>query len=119
MTIKERRLNDVTILELDGKLTQEGSVVLRARSTAVIQGGTRKLILNLAHVEYIDGNGVGALTACYVTLRKLNGRLTLVHINDHLQQVFTLTKLSSVFETFDSESAALESYSRNEKTCSG
>lgn len=110
MTIQERKLNDVTILDFEGQLTLEGNVLFRNRTTAVIQAGARKLILNLARVEYIDGNGVGALTACYITLRQVNGRLKLLHPNDHLQKILTLTKLSSVFETFDSESAAVESY---------
>ena len=110
MKIQEHKLDDVTILELEGQLTAEGIVLFRESATAAIQDGTRKLILNLARVEYIDGNGVGALTACFITLRQLNGRIKLLHPNPRLRRVLAITKLITVFETFDSESAAIESY---------
>ena len=110
MKIREHKLDDVTILELEGQLTHEGNAVFRELSSAVIKAGARKLILNLAQVEYIDGSGVGALTACFITLRRVNGRIKLLHLNDRLQRVLTITRLITVFETFDSESAALDSY---------
>ena len=110
MKIREHKLDDVTILELEGQLTKQGNVRFRESAAAAIQDGARKLILNLAQVEYIDGNGVGALTACFITLRQMNGRIKLLHPNDRVQRVLAITKLINVFETFDSESAAIASY---------
>lgn len=110
MKIREYNLNDVTILELEGQLTREENAVFRELSAALIQAGARKLILNLSQVEYIDGSGVGALTSCFITLSGVNGRVKLLHLNDRLQRVLTITRLITVFEIFDSESAALDSY---------
>lgn len=116
MKIREHKLDDVTILELEGQLTKEGNLLFRKCTTAAIHDGARKLILNLSRVESIDGNGVGALTACYITLRQVNGRIKLLHLNDRLQRVLAITRLITVFETFDSESAAIESYVERKET---
>ena len=110
MKIIERRLEDVTVLELDGHLALEANAQFRAYVTAAIEAGARKLIVNMARVEYMDSCGLGELIACYTSLQKVSGRIRLLYLNQRLQHLLTITKLYTVFETFDSEAAAVSSF---------
>jgi anti-sigma B factor antagonist len=110
MNVTERTLDDVTLLELDGHLALEANAVFRTRVRAAIDAGARKLIVNMAKVEYMDSSGLGELIACYTTLQKVSGRVRLLHLNRRLQQLLAITKLYTVFETFDSEAAAISSF---------
>ncbi len=112
MNIIERRLNDVTVLELDGNLALEGNVQFRKRVAAAIDAGARKLIVNMARVPYMDSSGLGELISCYTTLQRVSGRVKLLHLSDRLQHLLVITKLTTVFETFDSEPAAVASFSQ-------
>ncbi len=112
MNIIERTLNDVTVLDLDGKLVLEDNAQFRKRVTAIIDAGARKLIVNMAKVPYMDSSGLGELISCYLTLQRMSGRLKLLHLSDRLQHLLVITKLDSVFETFDSETAAVASFSQ-------
>jgi anti-sigma B factor antagonist len=116
MNIIERTLNDITVLDLDGDLTMEGNVQFRARVAATIDAGYRKLIVNLAKVSYMDGDGLGEIVACYVILRRVSGHLKLLHLNDHLQHMLSITKLAAIFETFDSELEAVGSFPPRSET---
>jgi len=110
MDISERTLGDVTVLDLEGNLALEGNAQFRKRVTATIDAGARKLILNLAGVPYMDSSGLGELISCYTTLRGVSGHLKLLHLSHRLQTLLVITKLSTVFETFDSEPAAVASF---------
>jgi anti-sigma B factor antagonist len=66
--------------------------------------------MNLAGVPYIDSGGLGQLVACYTTLSKAGGRLTLLNVNTKNHDLLSITKLVSVFETYDTEREAIESY---------
>ena len=115
MNIIERKLNDVTVLDLEGAIALEENRQLRKRITAIIDAGARKLIVNMARVPYMDGSGMGELISCYTTLQRVSGRLKLHHLSDRLQYLLGITKLTSVFETFDSEPAAVASFARDLK----
>ena len=115
MNIIERKLNDVTVLDLEGALALEGNKQFRQRVTAIIDAGARKLIVNMARVEYMDSSGLGELISCYTTLQLVSGRIKLLHLSDRLQYLLVITKLTSVFETFDSEPAAVASFARDLK----
>ena len=115
MNIIERKLNDVTVLDLEGALALEGNKQFRQRVTAIIDAGARKLIVNMARVKYMDGSGLGELISCYTTLQRMSGRIKLLHLSDRLQYLLVITKLTSVFETFDSEPAAVASFARDLK----
>ena len=110
MNIIKRTLDDVTVLELEGHLALEANAQFRTCVTTAIDAGARKLVVNMARVEYMDSCGLGELIACYTTLKKVSGRLTLLHLNQRLQHLLAITKLYTVFETFDSESAAVSSF---------
>ncbi len=115
MNIVERKLNDVTVLDLEGALALEGNKQFRQRVAGAIDAGARRLIVNMARVKYMDSSGLGELISCYTTLQLVNGRIKLLHLSDRLQHLLVITKLNSVFETFDSEPAAVASFARDLK----
>ena len=115
MNIIERKLNDVTVLDLEGALALEGNKQFRQRVTAIIDAGARKLIVNMARVKYMDSSGLGELISCYTTLQRMSGRIKLLHLSDRLQYLLIITKLTGVFETFDSEPAVVASFARDLK----
>jgi anti-sigma B factor antagonist len=111
MTITERRQGDVVILDLDGKiLLGEGDVQLREAIRRLLQSGARKILLNLANVPYMDSAGLGELVRAYTTVRREGGELKLLNLTARIQDLLTITKLISVFESFDSEDTALKSF---------
>ena len=110
MNINERTLNDVTVLDLDGNLAREENAQFRTHVAASINAGARKLILNLAGVRHMDSSGLGELISCYNAIRKLSGNVKLLSPNHRLQNLLVITKLITLFETFDSESAAIASF---------
>jgi anti-sigma B factor antagonist len=110
MNIIERTINDVTVLDLEGNLALNENARFRKHVTGAIDAGSRKLIVNLAKVKYMDSRGLGELISCYTALRRVNGNVKLLHLNNRLQYLLAITNLDSVFETFDSEPAALSSF---------
>jgi anti-sigma B factor antagonist len=115
MNIVERKLNDVTVLDLEGALALEDNAQFRKRVTAIIDAGARKLIVNMARVPYMDGSGLGELISCYTTLQRMSGRIKLLHLSDRLQYLLIITRLTGVFETFNSEPAAVAGFARDLK----
>jgi anti-anti-sigma factor len=105
MNIIERTINDVTVLDLEGNLALNENARFRKHGA-----GARKLIVNLARVKYMDSRGLGELISCYTALRRVNEHVKLLHLNNRLQYLLAITKLDSVFETFDSEPAAVSSF---------
>jgi anti-sigma B factor antagonist len=112
VNIIERTLNDVTVLDLEGNLALEGNKQFRQRVAVAIDAGARKLILNLAGVPYMDSSGLGELISCHTAMQRLSGSVKLLHLNGRLRHLLVITKLSAVLETFDSEPAAVSSFSR-------
>jgi anti-sigma B factor antagonist len=113
MNIIERTLNDVIVLDLEGNLALESNAQFRKHVTDIIDAGARKLIVNMARVKYMDSSGMGELISCYTTLQRVSGRIKLLHLSDRLKYLLVITKLTSVFETFDSEPAAVASFARD------
>jgi anti-sigma B factor antagonist len=111
MQINERSLAGLTILDLNGKLTiDNGAQLLKDKCESLAFQQRTQVIANLAGVPYIDSGGLGQLVACYTTLGKAGGRLTLANINKTNHDLLSITKLVAVFETFDSEETAVQSY---------
>ena len=111
MEIKERAVGAVTILDLNGKLTiGDGAQLLKDKSESLVFQKRIQVIVNLAAVPYIDSGGLGQLIACYTTLTRAGGRLTLLNVNTKNHDLLSITKLVSVFQTYDSEREAIESY---------
>ena len=111
MQINERALGGLTILDLNGKLTiDNGAQLLKDKCESLVFQQRTQVIVNLAAVPYIDSGGLGQLVACYTTMAKAGGRLTLANINKTNHDLLSITKLVAVFETFDSEELAVQSY---------
>lgn len=110
MNIRERKLHDVTIMDLDGMFVLGGEAQFKKFVDADIKSGGRKLIVNLSRVSYMDSSGIGELVAGYISMRKEGGQIKLLHLNNRVSNLLVVTKLLTVFETFDSESAALSSF---------
>ena len=111
MEIIERTVGAITILDLNGKLTiDEGAQLLKDKSESLVFQARVHVIVNLGSVPYIDSGGLGQLVACYTTLAKAGGRLKLMNVNKKNHDLLSITKLVSVFDSFDTEREAIESY---------
>ena len=111
MRIEEREVREVLILDLSGKLTiGEGDELLKDKISSLIQQGRRKLVLNLAGVPYIDSAGLGEIVRTYTTVSRQGAKLKLLNLTKRIQDLLANTKLLTVFETFDSEQEAVQSF---------
>jgi anti-sigma B factor antagonist len=112
MQIGERVVNGVTVLDLKGKITLgEGDEALRDHISGLLQKGNKKILLNLEGVPYIDSAGLGEVVRTYTTVSRQGGQLKLVNLTKRITDLLMITKLLTVFETFDTEPEALKSYS--------
>jgi anti-sigma B factor antagonist len=111
MVIEERVIGDVTVLDLKGKMTLgEGDELLKDKINSLIHQGQKKLLLNLEGVPYIDSAGLGEIVRTYTTVSRQGGNLKLVNLTKRITDLLSITKLLTVFETFDSEPEALKSF---------
>jgi len=111
LNIRERQAGDVTILDLEGRITiGDGNVSLRNAIRRLIQEGKKKILLNLAGVGYIDSSGIGELVSSYTTIGREKGQLKLLSLTQKIKELLVITKLLTVFDTYDDESAALNSF---------
>jgi len=111
MQIEERRSGDVTILDVTGKLTiGEGDELLKDKVNSLIQQGQKKLILNLEGVPYVDSAGLGEIVHTYTTVSRQGGNLKLLNLTQRIEDLLSITKLLTVFDTYESEQEALNSF---------
>lgn len=111
LNINERKVGDVTILDIDGNLRiGEGSAVLRKAIRRLLEEGQNQILLNLAHVAYIDSSGLGELVASHVAIGKSGGQTRLLHLTERVRELMTITKLLTVFDAYENESEALGSF---------
>jgi anti-sigma B factor antagonist len=111
LNISERQAGDVTILDLNGKVTiGEGSVALRNAIRRLVGEGKKKILLNLAGVGYVDSSGIGELVSSFTAVNKEGGQLKLLNLTQKIQDLLAITKLLTVFDTFENEGEALGSY---------
>lgn len=112
MHIEERVVGDVMVLDLKGRITLgDGDELLKDKVNSLINQGRRKLLLNLADVPYVDSAGLGQIVRTYTTVSRQGGQLKLVNLTKRIEDLLSITKLLTVFETFDSESEAVKSFS--------
>jgi anti-sigma B factor antagonist len=106
-----REREGVVILDLEGRLTA-GEEAARLRETLRELGaaGAHRIVLNLRGVDYIDSTGLGALVICYTSLMKAGGKLALLNLNRRNIELLVYTKLATVFEIFNDEQEAVNSY---------
>ena len=111
LNINERQAGDVTVLDLSGKITiGEGSVALRTAIRRLLEEGKKRILLNLSGVSYVDSSGIGELVSSYTAINKEGGQLKLLNLTQKIQDLLTITKLLTVFDTYDSEAEALNSF---------
>jgi anti-anti-sigma factor len=111
MTLNERRIGDVTVLDLKGRLVlEDGDAALRARVNELIEQDRTQIVLNLKDITYIDSCGVGVLIAKLVSIRNKGGDLRLLNLTERSRRLMEISQLLNVFAIFDSESEALSSF---------
>jgi anti-sigma B factor antagonist len=112
LQLAKRVSGDVTIIDIRGRCTLgEETEHLDRELKKVIEGGCRKLLLNLTELSQIDSTGVSTVVATYVSLRRLKGEVKLLHPTGRVQTVLAITHLLQVIPNFEEESAALASFS--------
>jgi anti-sigma B factor antagonist len=116
MQIEERNVGDVVVLDLKGKITLgEGDELLKDKVNSLVNQGHKKIILNLADVPYIDSAGLGEVVRTYTTVSRQGGSLKLLNLTKRITDLLSITKLLTVFETFDSENEAVRSFAASAK----
>ena len=104
MQIEERPVGEVIVLDLKGKVTLgDGDQLLKDKVNSLVNQGQRKILLNLESVPYIDSAGLGEIVRTYTTVSRQGGSLKLVNLTKRITDLLSITKLLTVFETFDSE----------------
>ena len=116
MQIDERVVDGVTILDLKGKMTLgEGDELLKDKINSLIQQDQKKLLLNLEGVPYIDSAGLGEIVRTYTTVSRQGGKLKLLNLTKRIQDLLAITKLLTVFETYESEPDAIKSFAASQR----
>jgi anti-sigma B factor antagonist len=111
LEVRERQAGDVTILDMNGSVRMgEGAVSLRNSIRGLVDGGKKKILLNLGGVKNIDSSGIGELIANYTTVSRDGGQLKLLNLTDKIQNLLVITKLLTVFDSYDNEAEALNSF---------
>lgn len=111
LKINERQSNNVTILELSGKITLgDGSNVLRGTVRDALEGGKKNLLIKLTDVSYLDSSGLGELISSYTTTTREGGKLKLLSPSRKIEDLLMITKLITVFEVHDNEQDAVSSF---------
>ena len=111
LTINQRQAGEVTILDLSGKITiGEGSVQLREAVKDLLTSGKKNILLNLGNVYYVDSSGIGELVSSYTTTSNQGGHLKLLSLGKKIKDLLMITKLLTVFQTFDNEQEAVASF---------
>ena len=109
--ISTRENEGIAVLDLTGRLVVSESLsTLRDTVSQLLREGQSKVAANLAGVDYIDSTGLGTLVICYTTLQKAGGSLKLFSLNRRNLELMLLTKLSTVFELFNDEQGAINSF---------
>ena len=112
MKIEMRTVRDVRILDCSGKITLgEGTMAVRNTVRDILKENGKKINLNLADVNYIDSSGIGELVSTYTTVTNAGGQLKLLNLTKKIHELLQITKLLTVFQVFDSEEAAVNSFS--------
>ena len=111
MKIEIRQVGDVTVMAPTGKITIGiGDVALREAVSEALAKGSRKLVMNMAGVTMIDSSGVGELVSSYTRAANAGGRLKLCNLPPRVSDILQITQLITVFEVFESEQEAIESF---------
>ena len=111
LVISQRRVDDVMILDLEGGIRLgEENAYLHNTIRTLVADGEKKVLLNLAQVSKIDSSGMGELIAAFTTLQKNGGEVRLLNLTQSVEELMLMTKLLTVFDTYENEADALKSF---------
>jgi anti-sigma B factor antagonist len=111
MEIHTRRVGDVHVLDISGKITLgEATAKFRHTINDLLVNGGKKIVLNLTDVNYIDSSGIGELVRTYTTVTKEGKELKLLNLTKKIRELLVITKLLTVFQVFENEQAAVASF---------
>ena len=113
LRMTDRDVSGVTVLEIEGRIVLgEESNSFREKVKGLLAAGKKKIVLNLAHVSYIDSAGLGTLVATFHSARSQGGTLKLANLGSKFKEVLQVTKLMTVFDTYENEAAAVQSFGK-------
>ena len=111
LTAKVRRLNNVAVVDLSGKITLgENTGILRDELRSLMSQGTKNILLNMQGVSYVDSAGLGELVGAYTTATNQGGSVKLLHLQGKMKDLMQITKLHTIFAAFDDEQKAIQSF---------
>lgn len=111
MQIEERIVDDVTILDLKGKMTLgEGDELLKDKINSLVSQGHKKILLNLEAVPYIDSAGLGEIVRTYTSISRQGGKLKLLNVSKRIQDLLVITKLITIFDSYEDEKEAVATF---------
>ena len=112
MKIKERKRDGVAIIELSGKLMGgPDAETIDETIKTLLHEGVKNIVVNLEKVRWVNSTGLGILISGYTTVKKSGGELKLLKVSDRIENIFIVSKLYTVFESFDDEDEAIRSFS--------
>ena len=110
MTIGERLVGGVVILDIDGRLGEDDALEFHLCVQDALSRGRRWIVLNVAAVTYLDSTALGEVVRAYTTATRLGGTVKLLHLGPRVKQLLAITRLDRVLECFDGEEAAVRSF---------
>jgi anti-sigma B factor antagonist len=111
MKTSSRQVDGVTVVALSGRITlDEGSSTLRKTVQELAQQGSRRIVLNLGEVTGMDSTGIGELISAFTSVRNAGGELKLLNLTREVHELLRITKLCTVFDVQDDETAAIEAF---------
>jgi anti-sigma B factor antagonist len=117
MKLITRLIDCVEVVQINGRIELgEGSAAVREVVRDLLAKGRKKILLDLSDVDYIDSSGLGSLVSAFTSVRNDGGALKLVYLTKKVQDLLQMTRLFTVFEVFDDESAALASFTTSDKS---
>jgi anti-sigma B factor antagonist len=113
LRMTDRDTDGVTVVEIEGRIVLgEESNSFREKVKSLLAAGKKKIVLNLSNVSYIDSAGLGTLVATFHSARSQGATLKLANLGSKFKEVLQVTKLMTVFDTYDNESLAVQSFSK-------
>jgi anti-sigma B factor antagonist len=113
LRMTDRELDGVAVVEIEGRIVLgEESNAFREHVKQLLAAGRKKIVLNLANVTYIDSAGLGTLVATFHSARSQGATLKLANLGSKFREVLQVTKLMTVFDVYDGEAAAVQSFAK-------
>jgi anti-sigma B factor antagonist len=112
MQLEQRNVGDIAIVKVVGDITlnKGGDILLKDKINSLLQQGTKNVLLDLGAVSYVDSAGLGQLVHVHTTTTHHGGKLKLLNLSKRLNDLLVVTKLATVFDSYEDEAEALASY---------